>query len=64
MKNQRVNRRMEIEFLVQLYKFYEDNYNKYFVSDLFNKARFETVIEAQEIKVAHLFSDIIEEEEE
>ena len=44
MKNQRVNRRMEIEFLVQLYKFYEDNYNKYFVSDLFNKARFETVI--------------------
>ena len=64
MKNQRVGRKAAVEYLAQLYKFYEDNYNNYFVLNPFAKARFEMVIEAQEARVAHLFNEIVDKEEE
>ena len=57
MKNtQRANRRLELEYLVKLYQFYEDNHYYLMFNDDFKK-----VLEDQEKKIAHLFNSIINE---
>ena len=59
MRDQRFNRRLELEYLVKLYQFYEDNhYYLQFNSD------FIKVMEAQEAKVAYIFDRLTNKKEE
>lgn len=53
MINQRVGRRLEVEYLVKLYQFYEDNF--YYLQ--FNDD-FKQIISAQEEKVACILQSI------
>ena len=58
MENQRVGRRLELEYLLKLYKFYEDNYYYLQFNDEFKK-----VMEAQETKIAYIYRKFIKDEE-